>query len=194
MSLGPSSTLIFAVCIVLILSRTPAWAHPQDSLTGEYQLKAAFLFNFAKFVEWPPSAFSTDKAPITLCIAGGDPFGNTLDALISGKRIDNRNIAARRTKSVGDMADCHVVFVDGSEDRHLPEIVDRLKGGATLIVGESPDFAERGGEIQFYLHSGKIRFSINVDAVQRARLTISAKLLALATIVHDDNHLAGAMR
>ena len=70
----------------------------------EYQIKAAFLFNFAKFVEWPPSAFSTDKAPITLCIAGGDPFGNTLDALISDKRIDNRNIAARRTKSVGDIA------------------------------------------------------------------------------------------
>ena len=169
-------------------------AHPQEGVPSEYQLKAAFLFNFAKFVEWPPSAFSSDKAPITLCIAGGDPFGNTLDALISGKTIDNRNIATRRTKNVGDMGNCHVVFVDSSEDKHLPEIVDRLNAGATLLVGESPDFASRGGDIQFYMQDGKIRFAINVDAVQRSRLTVSAKLLALARIVHDDGHFTAGIR
>jgi hypothetical protein len=186
--------LLLAFFIALSLSRTPALMHAQEGLPSEYQLKAAFLFNFTKFVDWPPSAFSSDKAPIMLCIAGGNPFGNTLDALISGKRIDNRSVAARRTKSAGDMGDCHVVFVDGSEDRHLPEIVDRLKGDATLIVGESPDFARRGGDIQFYMQEGRIRFAINVDAVQRSHLTVSAKLLALARIVHDDDHFAGGMR
>jgi hypothetical protein len=178
----------------LTLPPRPALALPQESLPSEYQLKAAFLFNFAKFVEWPTGAFSSDTAPITLCILGDDPFGHGLDDLISGKKINNRDVAARRTRSVEDMKSCQVVFISSSEDRHLSDIVGRLKGAPTLAVGESPGFAERGGEIQFYLDDGKIRFSINVDAVQRAHLTVSAKLLALAKIVHDDGHSTGGMR
>jgi hypothetical protein len=191
---GLSLMLVLIGFVALTLPPNPVLAHPQEGLPSEYQLKAAFLFNFAKFIEWPASAFSSDTAPITLCILGADPFGRGLDDLISGKKVNNRDVEARRTKSVEETKSCQVVFISNSENRRLSEILGRLKGSPTLAVGESPGFAGRGGEIQFYLNDGKIRFFINVDAVQRSRLTASAKLLALATIVNDGDHSTGGMR
>jgi hypothetical protein len=182
-----SAALIFLTGFVLILNLLieAPFARAQVNSVSEYQLKAAFLFNFAKFVDWPPTAFASSRAPIHFCLLGKDPFGSSLDALIQGKRINDREMDVRRVKKLGDIRVCQVVFIGSSGDMPLSEVFDSLKGGLAVTVGDSADFARRGGEIQLFLEDGRIRFSVNVDAVQRAGLTISAKLLALATIVHD---------
>lgn len=166
-------------------------ARPQNS-PSEYQLKAAFLFNFAKFVEWPSDTFPNATSPITLCIFRHDPFGNALDDVIRGKTINNRELVARRIHELAELKNCQVLFVDEREEKQLPEILASLKGASSLVVGEGTDFAERGGAIQFFLENNKLRFAINVDAVQRSRLQASSKLLALARIVHDGGHPKGS--
>lgn len=157
----------------------------------EYEIKAAFLLNFAKFVEWPSDAFPNDIAPINLCVIRYDPFGSALDDTIRGKIISNRQLLARRMNELPDLRSCQMVFVSDREDKRLPEILSSVKGSNALIVGESEDFAERGGGVQFYVENSRLRFAVNVDAVQRARLTVSSKLLMLAKIVHDPLHPKG---
>ena len=166
-------------------------AVPESNPSVEYQVKAAFLFNFAKFVDWPPEAFQSEKAPIALCVFRQDPFGGALDQIIRGKTINNREILARQINKLPDLKACQLVFVSAREDKLLSEILNSLKGASALVVGESEGFADRGGAVQFFLEDNKLRFAVNVDAVQRARLTVSAKLLALARIVHDQGHRKG---
>ncbi len=166
-------------------------ALPESNPSVEYQVKAAFLFNFAKFVDWPPEAFPSEKAPITFCVFRQDPFGGVLDETIRGKTINNREVLARRINELADLKSCQLVFVSSKEGKSLSEILNSLKGANTLVVGESEGFAERGGGVQFFLEDNKLRFAVNVDAVQRAHLSVSAKLLALARIVHDQGHSKG---
>jgi hypothetical protein len=165
---------------------------PQEAPSIEYQLKAAFLFNFAKFFAWPPDAFQSDKTPITLCVFRNDPFGGALDEVIRGKAINNRELLSRRIADLRDLKVCQLVFVSQKEEKQLPEILNSLKGASALIVGEGEDFAESGGTVQFFLENNKLRFAVNVDAIQRARLQASSKLLALARIVHDNGHPKGS--
>jgi hypothetical protein len=168
----------------LALSGAP-FMRAQESPTIEYRLKAAFLYNFSKFVEWPADAFSGDQAPIQLCVFRDDPFGNVLDQILQGKTINSREVLARRIPELPDLKSCHLVFVSHRVDKHLPEILNSLRGTSALVVGESDGFAERGGGIQFYLEDNKLRFAINLDAVQKARLRVRSNLLALARIVHS---------
>jgi len=157
----------------------------------EYQVKAAFLLNFAKFVDWPRDVFQGERAPIAVCIFRYDPFGNALDEIIRGKTINNREVLARRVNEPPDLKSCQIIFVSEREEKSLPEILNSLKAASALLVGESADFAERGGGVQFFLEDNKLRFAVNVDAVKRARLQASSKLLALARIVHDQDHPKG---
>jgi YfiR/HmsC-like len=176
---------------LLVLAGAPSILS-QDAPSVEYQLKAAFLLNFAKFVEWPQDAFQTEKTPITLCVFRRNPFGNTLDEVLREKAINNRELQARRINDPSELKACQLVFVSESEGKQLSEILNRLKGSSALVVGESEDFAERGGAIQFFLENNKLRFAINVDAIHRARLLASSKLLALARIVHDNGRPKGS--
>src|ERR1700687_3843854 len=163
-----------ALCTAALLVVGGTSTLPQDAPSVEYQLKAAFLFNFAKFVAWPPDAFQSDKAPISLCVFRHDPFGGTLDQVIREKAINNRELLARRIKDLPELKTCQLVFVSETEERQLPEILSSLKGASALVVGESADFAA------------------NVRAIQRARRQASSKLLALARIVHDNGHPKGS--
>lgn len=180
-----------ALAVAALLSVGGTSARAQDSPSVEYQVKAAFLFNFAKFVDWPPGSYQDEKTPITICVFGYDPFGSALDEIIRGKSINNRELVKRRIDKAGELKTCQIVFVSAREDKFLLEILSNLKGVSALVVGEGENFAERGGEIQFYLENNRVRFAINVDAVQRARLNVSSKLLALAKIVHDPEHPKG---
>ena len=163
----------------------------QDNPSTEYQVKAAFVFNFAKFVEWPVDTFKSENDPIVFCVFRHDPFGSALDEIIRGKAINNRAVLARRITELPDLKSCQLVFVSSVEYGHLSEVLKSLKGTSALVVGESEGFAERGGGIQFFPEDKKLRFAVNVDAIQRARLTVSSKLLALARIVHDQVHPRG---
>jgi uncharacterized protein DUF4154 len=178
-----------AVAVLLSTGSIPP--QPQSAPSVEYQVKAAFLFNFAKFIEWPSDAFPDAKTPITLCVFRYDPFGSALDEVIRGKTINNRELAARRIDELSQLKGCQLVFVSGREDRLLSETLNNVKGASVLVVGEGAEFAERGGGVEFFLEENKLRFAINVDAVQRARLQVSSKLLALARIVHDGGHPKG---
>lgn len=181
------------VCVmVLLLSSGSVPLSSQSAPSVEYQVKAAFLFNFAKFIEWPTDAFPNEKTPITLCVFRYDPFGGVLDEVIRGKTINNRDLAARRITELPDLKGCHLVFISNREDKLLGEIEKDVAGASVLVVGEGPEFAERGGSVQFFLEQNKLRFAINVDAVQRARLQVSSKLLALARIVHDSGGPKGS--
>jgi hypothetical protein len=187
------SALVGVTLILLLVcfgGCAPA-VHSQATATTEYDLKLAFLFNFAKFVEWPPDAFPYEKAPINLCVFGTDPFGRALDEIVQGKTANNREFAIRRTAKPEDLRGCQIIFLSDAERGRQAEVFESLKHFSVLVVGESDGFAQRGGCIQFYLEDNKVRFSINVDAVQRARLTVSSKLLALARIVHDEGHPKG---
>ncbi len=157
-----------------------------DNPPVEYQVKAAFLYNFTKFVEWPADAFQSETAPIMICVFGHDPFSGALDEIVQGKMINHRELLVRRTDKFPDLKACHLVFVSGSESRGLSEILNSVRGSSALVVGESDGFAEHGGGIQFFFVENKLRFAVNVDAIQRARLTLSSKLLTLARIVHDE--------
>ncbi|MDP9337669.1 MAG: YfiR family protein [Acidobacteriota bacterium] len=175
--------------LLLLARATPSWPLPASSV--EYQVKAAFLLNFAKFIEWPPGAFHSDTAPITLCVFTYDPFGSALDDILRGKNIHGREVLSRRTNELLDLKHCQVVFVSDKTDTRLSEVLNALKGSSVLLVGEGDDFAERGGAVQFFLEDKKLRFAVNVDAVQRAGLTVSSKMLALARIVQDHGHPKG---
>lgn len=183
---------LYAIALAALLSLAAATStRAQASPPIEYQVKAAFLFNFAKFVEWPPGTLQSEKDPIILCVFGHDPFGSTLDEIVRGKTINNREVLARRIFELSELKSCQLVFLSNMEDKRLSEVLSSLKGTSALVVGEGEGFAGRGGGIQFFLEDKKLRFAVNVDAIQRAHLTVSSKLLALASIVHDQDHQKG---
>ncbi len=163
----------------------PAALTAQTRPSSEYELKAAFLFNFAKFVDWPPNAFANSTAPFSVCVLGPDPFGSALDDALRGKVIAEHPASVTRVKRVADITGCQILFVSASESHLLPEVLSKLRGQYVLVIGETNDFASSGGVIQFTLEESRVRFFINTDAADRAGLKISSKLLALAKIVRD---------
>jgi hypothetical protein len=153
----------------------------QDSQPTEYQIKAAFLFNFAKFVEWPAAAFSGATSPLVIGILGQNPFHDDLARTIRNKTIDEHPLLIKEFRAPAEATNCHVLFVCTSEKRQLPEVLQALKGASVLTVGEMDRFTETGGMINFFLEGTKIRFQINKDAAASAGLKISAKLMSLAS-------------
>jgi hypothetical protein len=145
----------------------------------EYQVKAAFLFNFAKFVEWPPHSFASPSDPITICVLGPNPFGHTLEDVVRGKSVDGHVFGVRQIAKMNQAAGCQILFVAGARK----QLVEQPPPGV-LIVGESEKFAQSGGIIGFRLEGGKVRLEINVEAAEQRKLRISSKLLSLAEIVH----------
>jgi hypothetical protein len=179
-----------APLLVILISTAIGDSAPliaQTKSAGEYQVKAAFLYNFAKFIDWPPNAFSDPKQPLAVCIYGHDPFGRSLEDALLGKFIGDRPVILGRATQFQDLAGCQVVFVSASEREPAADLANRLKGHAVLLVGESEGFAVSGGSIQFTIEDSRVRFVINPDAADRAGLKISSKLLALAKIVRDSS-------
>jgi hypothetical protein len=171
--------------LALALSLIPG-ARGQSRTASEYELKAAFLFNFAKFVEWPAGAFSGSEDPIRICLLGGDPFAGTLEQVVHDKMIGGRKLQVTPLQAAGQAKGCHVLFVsaqDGKPDRAL------LHGGygpSMVTVGETSGFAGAGGVIDFVQQENRLVFEINAEAADRAGVKLSAKLLSLAKIVRDD--------
>ena len=174
---GPSALLLCSFAALLCVVMLPADGSAQDSAVSEYQVKAAYLYNFAKFVEWPAESFSSASAPFEICIFGRDPFGEILQNLIRGKQVNGRSF---RIRSGVAASSCHILFVSTSVTRQFETILQGLQGRSVLIVGESEGFVERGGMINFVLEGGRVLFEVNQKAAQRAGLKISAKLLSVA--------------
>ncbi|MFQ5598178.1 MAG: YfiR family protein [Nitrospiria bacterium] len=173
--------ILLAVCIGW-LSTTTATARAQD-MKREYQIKAAFLFNFVKFIEWPANAFPNQDSHIILCVIGTDPFGDILDVTVNGKTAQGRSMEIRRLNTTENIGRCHILFVSTSEQSRLAQVMSATQGSSVLTVGEMARFSDTGGIINFILKRARIRFEINVHSARRSGLKISSKLLQLATIV-----------
>lgn len=164
-------------------SMMPRTTAGQADSAGEYELKAAMLYNLTQFVEWPASAYPDLHAPILLCILGRDPFGSSLTATVLRKTVNGRPVLIRHPQNDKEARGCHVLYISSSERKATAQIYATLNGSSVLTVGEMTQFAAHGGMIQFSLEDQQVRFDINLDAASRAGLKISSKLLVLARIV-----------
>ena len=174
-----TSSLAVALLFVLLLV-CPSLS---QTASGEYQVKATFLFNFAKFIEWPSRSFKRPADPFTFCLAG-DPFSGELEKIIKGESLNGRPLIVRRLGSGDPVSGCHTVFVARSEAKRTPELINSAAGQSILTVGEEEDFIEHGGMIRLVESAGNVRFEINPEAAVRVGLRVSSRLLRLADIVH----------
>jgi hypothetical protein len=153
----------------------------QPSAASEYQLKAAFIFNFAKFVEWPNSVLPRANSPLIIGVLGENPFGDNLEKTIKNKTVEDHPVVIKQYQSAAEAAKGHVVFISTSEKEKLAEILKSLEGSSVLTVGELDGFNDNGGMIGFVMQGSKIHFKINNEAATRAGLKISSKLLSLGS-------------
>ena len=163
-------------CVIAGLSG--AFARAQS--LSEYQVKAAFLYNFARFVDWPGDVA---RNSFDLCILGDSPFGEVMVTIVKDKIVSGRPVVVRRIHNAGQAQNCQVLFVTASERASAQSVLETLNESPVLTVGETPGFARQGGIINFVVENEKVRFEVNVDAAERARLKISSKLLSLARII-----------
>lgn len=157
----------------------------QQQPAPEYRIKAAFLYNFTLYAEWPASAFESPEAPFVLAIAGEDPFGNELDAAVRGKTVKGRVIDIRRYDEAADVAGGHLIFLPDSQVKNLGVILRRFRDSPVLTVGEAEAFTRSGGVIRLFVEENRVHFEVNTDAAARAKLKLSSKLLSLAKVVRD---------
>lgn len=174
---------IFLFLAAVALAFAPEKIRAQAEVPKEYQVKAAFLFHFAQFVEWPSGNSTNANEPFVIGVLGENPFGGALDEIVKGETIGNRKIIVQYSRSAEDLKNCQMVFVCKSEEARLPRILKELDGDNLLTVGESGGFAQRGGIINFYIEDGKVHFEINPDAAAREKLKISSQLFRLGKIV-----------
>jgi hypothetical protein len=173
--------MLTRLMLVLILGLPAAgalWAQVE-----EYRVKAFFLYNFTRYVEWPAEAFKSANDPIVICIFGESPFGNTLEEAIRGKVVAGRSLAIRSISGAAAGYGCHVLFVSAAEEKRFRSVAGSFRQMPILLVGETEGFASAGGVINFKLEESKVRFEINTEAAAQEHLRISSKLLSLAEIV-----------
>ena len=178
-----ASRIAVAALTAVVSAAGARWVSAQANPSSEYQVKAAFLFHFAQFVDWPSEVFKDASTPLTYCTAGGDPFRGALDASLNGKVIDGRPVRVLHFREAQQIQGCQILFIGIAEKKFISATLSKLRGTPVLSVGESDNFAQEGGMIGFFLEDNKVRFEINVDAAAHAKLKISARLLALAKTV-----------
>ncbi len=177
--------MVLAMAPLSVLATSSAESSPHRTGTGtsEYGLKAAFLYNFAKYTTWPKSAFSDKTAPIAVAIVGKDPFGKVLDQTIGGKKVGLRPFKIERISDPAKVKTAHIVFLGSLKERERKAFMDRLKGKPVLVVADQKGLAGKGALAGFYLDGGKVRFEISTKATKANGLTISSQLLKLAKLV-----------
>jgi len=180
---GIATHLLLLMCFAVLPARA------QGTGPGEYRVKAAFLYNFAKFVEWPGGRSVPDSTPFIIGVFGPSPFRGELDEILRDKMVGSRAIDVRLIHSVEEALACQILFVAGSAGEELPQLLSAVEGKGVLTVGDAEDFADRGTVISFMIQDGKIRFSINTTAAAAAGLRISSKLLNLAQIISSGGSL-----
>jgi YfiR/HmsC-like len=168
---------------LMILLTTALYARAEGPGFDEYQVKAAFLYNFAKFVEWPAGTFAKADDPIGICIAGRNPFGSMLDDMVRGKKIEERAVEVRRLAEAPRPGKCQILFIGASEAKRIPALLEALKDGGVLTVGESDSFTGLGGIIAFLLEGQRVSIQVDLERLERSHLHIRSKLLSLARIV-----------
>ncbi len=161
---------------------TPEAIDPQH----EYNVKAAFLYSFGRYIEWPKDAFDHHSGAFVLGVCGEDPFGEILDRIVQSKTIQERRIVILRMATIEELQPCHILFVSRTIPRAQQiAIFNKMRNKPTLLVGETPGSAERGCGINFFLEGNTVRFEINVEAIRQKMLILDAKLLSLGKKVPE---------
>ena len=177
---------LLAVAVAWVLVAVPC-LRAQSSKPTDYDVKAAYLYNFGHFVEWPANVASAQNDSFTVCVLGQDPFGQVLDGALAGETIAGKRVAAKRISNLQESANCQILFLTSGEEARLNTIIKALNKQAVLTVSDMPQFSQRGGMIQFVLEGKRVRFEVNLAAVQHAGLTLSSELLKVATTVRRNS-------
>ncbi|MDH5541857.1 MAG: YfiR family protein [Nitrospinota bacterium] len=173
---------VIAAVISLLLCSS---AFSSEKVFTEYQVKSVFIYNFAKFVDWPEQAFSSEASPVNVCVLGEDPFGNEMD-LLTKKSARGRGFDVLRFSKFKDkeeLKSCHLLFISKSEESRIGSIIESLSGFGVLTISDVEGFMDSGGIIEFTMRENKVRFAVNLKASEQAGIRISAKLLKLAEAV-----------
>ena len=177
----------FAILATMMLAfaahtRAQDLAVPEAS---EYLIKAGYVYNFAKLVEWPSSVVEKGQ-PMVIGVLGNDAFATVLTRVVEGKKVDDRTFVVKRLKSTDfRTCHCHILFVGTAEPVRTEDIIQFQNTASVLTIAETPDFARKGGVVALTLEDNKVRFTVNIDAATQASLNISSRLLTLASIVHS---------
>ena len=139
------------------------FVYAQTPVAREYQLKAVFLYNFTQFVEWPPSSFSSDQAPMVIGVLGTDPFGTYLEETVAGEKINGHPLLVQHYNTIEDVGACHVLYVNIADKEKREQIMTKLKRRNIITVSDAPDFSEQGGMMRFFTRPGKIKLQVNID-------------------------------
>jgi hypothetical protein len=188
---GPESvTGVHSCCLSKFVALAIAWVlvgvsclHAQQSKPTEYQVKAAYLYNFGRFVKWPAGVAAGKGDSFPVCVLGRDPFGPVLDSTLAGEALEGKPVVIRRIAREQDAADCRILFVSSTEEHHLKEILAAIDQAGVLTVSDIPGFSRRGGMIQFVMEGDRVRFEINLATAESARLVLSSELLKVAAAV-----------
>jgi hypothetical protein len=173
------------VIVILALLHIPIVRAQQPKVT-ENQVKATYLYNFGRFVQWPPNVAAAQDNSFPICVLGQDPFGPTLDSTLAGESLDGKPVVARRISRAQEVGDCRILFISSTEENHLKQILAALENTLVLTVSDMPDFSRRGGMIQFVLEGSRVRFEINLASAEAAKLSVSAELLKVAVTVRKN--------
>jgi YfiR/HmsC-like len=168
-----TSQIVFSVACMLLVPTARAQV-------GEYAVKAAFLYKFGLFVEWPDSAFPSPVSPVNLCIVGDDPFGKSLDAVVAGAQVKGRNVIIRRLQTVGRNPSCHILYAGGSEEQSEAQIIETVRGSNVLTVSDGRGSNAGDAIINFVVADKRVRFDIDDEAAAENNMLISSQLMNLA--------------
>ncbi|MGB6386609.1 MAG: YfiR family protein [Terriglobales bacterium] len=169
-----------AFVLVLIC---PSSMQGQRSKPTEYEVKATYLYNFSRFVEWPDKITQTQSDSFSICVLGQDPFGPALNAILADETIAGKSVVAKQIPRPQDAINCRVLFISSSENTRLKQILAMLGDASVLTVSDLPEFTQRGGMVQFILEGSKVRFEVNLATAEHAGLTLSSELLKVAITV-----------
>jgi len=175
--------------MLLVIGGVPP-ATAADAPSREYPIKAAFIYNFVQFVQWPGEAFAAPEDPLVIAVYGQDPFNGALEQAVAGKRVEGHALVVRHFATLEDVGACHVLFISSADADQFPAVRQRLGAHApVLTIGEAERFPWDGGIIRFIMQNNKVHFEVNLDAANAAGLKISSKLLRLARIFNGGgNH------
>ncbi len=176
-----SEILVFFLLLLACFFARFAHAEPELKPT-QYEVEAAYLFNFGKFVVWPGTTH-TSQAPFLICVLGDDPFGPVLDRTIAGETVGGRPVRDKRIARPQDATGCSILYISSSESARLSNILPAIHEASVLTVSDIPDFVQRGGMIQFVLRDGRVRFEVNLSSTQSNGLSMSSELLKVAVEV-----------
>lgn len=180
---GGRRAAVAALLALFVLGSSPRLL-AQDG-PSEYEVKAAFLFNFGKFVQWPNEAFVQTADALVVGVLGDDPFDGALERMVASRSVQGKRIVVRRLKHAREVTGCHILFVSPSAESQWPAILKTLNGAPVLTVSDIRGFADRGGAINLYLDQRRVRFTVNLKATERARLKMSSQLLKVAAAIRS---------